>query len=71
MKNTERVSLRPGTSFSVLFNKMTQGAIFHDADGKIISANPAALEILGLTEDQIYGLTPMGHSWEAVHEDGS
>ncbi|MGE5350587.1 MAG: PAS domain S-box protein, partial [Acidobacteriota bacterium] len=40
-------------------------------DGKIISANPAALEILGLTEDQIYGLTPMGHSWEAVHEDGS
>lgn len=71
MKNTERVSLQSGESFSVLFNKMTQGAIFHAADGRIISANPAALEILGLTEEQIYGRTSLDPAWETIHEDGS
>ena len=71
MKNTGRISLKPGESFSVLFNKMTQGAIFHDTDGRIISANPAALKILGITEDQIYGRTSLDPAWESIHEDGS
>ncbi|MGE5500186.1 MAG: PAS domain-containing protein, partial [Syntrophothermus sp.] len=71
MKENGRVSLKPGESFSVLFNKMTQGAIFHDTDGRIISANPAALEILGLSEDEIYRRTALNPEWQSIHEDGS
>ncbi|HEX2867698.1 MAG TPA: PAS domain S-box protein [Ignavibacteriales bacterium] len=71
MKNTGSISLQSAESFSALFNKMTQGVVFHDSDGKIISANPAALEILGLTENKIYGITSMDSVWETIHEDGS
>ncbi|MGE5679706.1 MAG: PAS domain S-box protein [Bacillota bacterium] len=63
--------LQPEESFSVLFSKMTQGAVFHDTEGRIISANPAALEILGLSEDQIYGRTSLNPDWKSIHEDGS
>jgi PAS domain S-box-containing protein len=71
METTERISLQSEESFGILVSKMTQGAIFHDTSGKIISANPAALEILGLTENQIHGRTSLDAAWKSIHEDGS
>ncbi|MGE5431588.1 MAG: PAS domain S-box protein [Syntrophomonadaceae bacterium] len=68
---TERIILQSVESFSILFNKMTQGAIFHDTNGKVIAANPAALEILGLNEEQIQGRTSLDPVWKAIHEDGT
>ena len=41
--------------FRSLFETMTQGVIYQNAQGEIISANPAAERILGLTFDQIRG----------------
>lgn len=54
-----------------LFETMVQGVIYHSRDGKIISANPAARKILGLTLEQIMGKTSLDPDWKAVSEDGS
>ncbi|AFL72727.1 PAS domain S-box protein [Thiocystis violascens] len=54
-----------------LFETMAQGVVYQDADGHILSANPAAQRILGLTLDQMQGRTSLDPQWRAVREDGS
>jgi len=54
-----------------LFETMTQGVVYHAADGTIISANPAAERILGLSFDQMHGKTSMDPRWEMIKEDGT
>ncbi len=55
----------------ILFETMTQGVVYQNADGAIFSVNPAAERILGLTLDQMQGRTSMDPRWKALHEDGS
>lgn len=50
---------------------MRAGLVAQRPDGSIFLCNQAALDILGLTEDQIMGRTSMDEQWYAVHEDGS
>jgi PAS domain S-box-containing protein len=54
-----------------LFETMAQGVVYHDASGAIISANPAAEHILGLTLAQMQGLYSIDPRWRAIHEDSS
>ena len=54
-----------------LFETMAQGVVYHAADGSIISANPAAERILGLSLDQMLGKTSMDPRWKMISEDGS
>ena len=54
-----------------LFETMAQGVVYQAADGNIISANPAAERILGLSLDQMQGKTSMDPGWKAIREDGS
>ncbi|MCP3875887.1 MAG: PAS domain S-box protein, partial [Desulfobacteraceae bacterium] len=54
-----------------LFETMVQGVVYQDADGKIISANPAAEKILGLTINQMQGRASADPRWKAIHENGS
>jgi PAS domain S-box-containing protein len=54
-----------------LFETMTQGVIYQDARGRITAANPAALQVLGLTLEQLQGRTSMDPEWRAVRPDGS
>jgi PAS domain S-box-containing protein len=56
---------------TALFAGLGQGVVFHDATGKIISANPAAYRILGLTREQLLGLDSLDPRWHAIHEDGT
>ena len=56
---------------SALFKTMALGVVYQDGEGQIISANPAAEKILGLSLDQMQGRTSMDPRWQAVHEDGS
>jgi len=58
-------------SYRTLFETMTPGVVFQGPDGKITSANPAAREILGLTQDQLMGRTSMDPRWQALRADGS
>lgn len=57
--------------YRALFETMPLGVVYQGADGKIIAANPAAEKILGLTLDQMRGLTSLDPRWKAIHEDGS
>jgi two-component system, cell cycle sensor histidine kinase and response regulator CckA len=54
-----------------LFETISQGVIYQDAHGAIISANPAAEKILGLSLDQMLGKTSMDSRWKMIREDGS
>jgi len=53
-----------------LFETMAQGVVYQDREGRIISANPAAERILGLTGDQLRNVTSMDPRWRAVDEQG-
>lgn len=57
--------------YRTLFETMSQGVVYQNAEGEIISANPAAEEILGLTIDQMQGRTSMHPDWRVMTMDGS
>jgi diguanylate cyclase (GGDEF)-like protein/PAS domain S-box-containing protein len=54
-----------------LIENVQQGVIHHDQQGRIASANPAALAILGLRLDQLLDLSSPDPRWQALREDGS
>ncbi len=70
-KQAEQALRESEAKFRNLFETMGHGVVYHHKDGQIVSANPAAARILGLTVDQILGRTSMDPSWHAIHEDGS
>jgi PAS domain S-box-containing protein len=55
----------------VLFDAAPHGIVFQDAQGRILSANPAAERILGLSLAQMQGRTSLDPGWRAIHEDGT
>lgn len=57
--------------YRTLYETMAQGVVYHDADGKIISVNPAAQNILGLSINHLIGRTSIDPAWKAIHEDGT
>lgn len=57
--------------YRTLFETMAQGVVYHDRTGQIISANPAAEEILGLSREQICSRDADHPGWHIVREDGS
>jgi two-component system, chemotaxis family, CheB/CheR fusion protein len=57
--------------YELLFNTMIQGVVYQDASGKITNANAAAENILGLSLDQMKGLTSIDPKWKSVKPDGT
>lgn len=57
--------------FRVLFETIEQGVVYQDRNGAILSANPAAERILGLTFEQMTGRTSMDPRWRTIRPDGS
>ena len=57
--------------YRILFETVCHGIVYQDADGAIISANPAAEHILGLSLDQLQGRKSIDPRWRAIHEDES
>lgn len=54
----------------LLYQTMQEGIVIHDMTGKILSANRSAEQILGLTFEQMVGLTSIDPRWQAVNENG-
>lgn len=50
---------------------MQVGVILQGPQAEIVFSNPKALELLGLTEDQLLGKTSFDPDWNVIHEDGS
>lgn len=57
--------------FHQLFLHMGQGVVVQQVDGRISQANPAAERILGLSLDEMRGITSMDPRWRIIREDGS
>ncbi len=57
--------------YRTLFETMAQGVVYHSADGKAISANPAALRIMGLTMAELKELAENANGWDVIREDGT
>ncbi|MBF0288969.1 MAG: PAS domain S-box protein [SAR324 cluster bacterium] len=57
--------------YRILFQTMLQGVVYQDAQGQIIDANPAAEKTLGLSIDQMKGVSSIDPRWQTIHEDGS
>jgi len=54
-----------------LFETMTQGVVYQDVQGNIISANPAAVRILGLNLYEMTQRNSFTAAWKTIREDGS
>ena len=50
---------------------MSEGIVIQQADQRIVACNPSAERILGLSHDQLMGLTSMDPRWRSIHRDGS
>jgi PAS domain S-box-containing protein len=58
-------------SYRILFDTMSQGVIFRDHEGRIVSVNPAAERILGRKAPDLIGKTSAEVHGHALQEDGS
>ena len=56
---------------AAVFSVMADGVVVQDAQGHIVSSNSAAEAILGLSRDQLRGLTSIDPRWHSVREDGT
>jgi PAS domain S-box-containing protein len=57
--------------FKNLVWDMKVGVLLQGPNAEILLSNPAAIELLGLTEDQLLGKTSLDPDWNVIHEDGS
>ncbi|GAB6060792.1 chemotaxis protein CheB [Desulfonatronum parangueonense] len=71
IKHAEEAVRRSEEKHRRLFETLSLGVVYHAADGAIISANPAAERILGLSAEQILGKTSMDPRWRMILEDGT
>ena len=55
----------------ILFDHLPVGVLYQDSRGRILAANSAAREILGLASDRIPDDFMHAAHWHAIHEDGS
>ncbi len=61
----------PLTVASVPVESIAAGVVVQDRRGRIVGFNQAALEMLGLTESELTGLTSLDPRWRAVRADGT
>lgn len=57
--------------FKAFIEKLDFGILKQGPDAEILISNNAALEMLGLTEDQLLGKTSFDPDWNIIHEDGT
>ncbi|MDW5562177.1 MAG: PAS domain S-box protein [Methanomassiliicoccus sp.] len=55
----------------LLFSTMLQGVVFQDAEGRIVSMNPAAELILGRSPDEFVGGSSVSEEQYTIREDGT
>jgi len=71
IKQAEELVHRSREQFRLMIWNMQVGVLLQGPQAEILMANPRALELLGLTEDQLLGKTSFDPDWKVIHEDGS
>ncbi len=69
-KQTEALKLSE-QKFKTLVSDMHVGVLLLSSTGKILLTNNEALDLLGLSEEQIIGKSPVHKDWYIIYEDGS
>ncbi len=69
-KEAEDALIVSEETYRLLFETMTQGVIYFDGFARVISANPAAQQILGVSSDELRG-RGADSVWTAIRENGS
>ena len=70
-KQAEVVLRASEEKFRNLVKDMQVGVLLQGPQAEILLSNPKALEMLGLSEDQLLGKTSFDPDWNVIHEDGS
>src|SRR6266849_7450023 len=60
-----------GDQYRALFELMRRGVLCWDGEGRITDANPAALEILEMSADELIGGSVQNSKFRMMREDGS
>jgi PAS domain S-box-containing protein len=67
----ERALQRSEERLRTVVTSMAEGLVMQDASGAIVTCNPAAERILGLSRDQMEGRHSVDPRWRSIHEDDS
>lgn len=70
LKKSEAQLLKSETDLRQILADVPIGIILTDSKAMIKQTNPAALELLGLTEDELLGKTALDPYWNVIDEDG-
>ena len=70
-KRAEEALLQSEQHYRLLYETMLQGVVYQDANGKIISMNPAAEKILGKIPAEFLGSSSVGEEYLTIRENGS
>jgi len=70
-KNAEKALLKSEEKFRNLVWDMQVGVLLQGPKAEILLSNPKALELLGLTENQLLGKTSFDPDWNVIYEDGT
>lgn len=70
-KNSEMALRDSEEKYRKLFETMTQGLVYFDVNGKIITANPSAEKILGIPNKEIIGKSLKELKIKFLKEDGT
>ncbi len=66
------ISLQETTDrYRSIMAALDTGIIFQGVDGSILTCNPSAAKILGLTKAEILKSSSFSPHWQSIHEDGS
>lgn len=71
LNQIDQLILNRTNLLQAVIDAMKEGVVIQNTDGAIVAANPASCEMLGLTEDQLYGRTSIDPRWHSIHEDGT
>jgi PAS domain S-box-containing protein len=61
----------PNFKLDTFFNSTSLGIVYQDKTGKILAANKAAEEILGIPIPELLNRSSVNSDWQAIREDGS
>lgn len=70
-KKAEQELIESKEKYKSVVSAVAEGLVVQNVEDKILMANQAASNILGLTMDQLLGKDSYDPHWKALHEDGT
>ncbi|MEI6060614.1 MAG: PAS domain S-box protein [Bacteroidota bacterium] len=70
-KDVESISRESEQKYRNLVSDMPVGMLLQGPQSEMLLSNSKALELLGITEEQLLGKTSFDPDWNVIHEDGT